>query len=322
MKTMEMLNKFKEEGFIFKAEYRGEVHPWEYSNDSIVKMIEEEYFFCQATILIYDMYECGCIENNGYYLLAKNLEANIEEYEFYKCHYSIDTEEKEIELQYIFHHKIEGICDWCESQKEEWVDAETLAINTEAFEGMNWHHGLVTGFAGYVTEDDLFRNIDFFVNTTRYNLDKHVCTTHTCQCVGPIGLILEGDVKVASNIDLYSRTNHVTGHKEVNINDDRYQDGQIDYPEEFDFDRWSHTEIIIRPRKIKGIWWKVGNNFGASVEKKLKALCKALKIKFYYINDYENINLLEDIAITAAIEEEINKYTEHESLPIHAPMWA
>ena len=119
---------------------------------------------------------------------------------------------------------------------------------------------------------------------------------------------------MASNIDLWSRTNANT-HKEIDVNRYSYINGRIDTPEDFNFTLHSHTEILVKPRRIKAVWIRESSSFAMGLEKRIKAYARTLKASIMYINENDMVTHIEETAI------EHDEFAEYDRYVTHAAMW-
>lgn len=135
-------------------------------------------------------------------------------------------------------------------------NCETL----NSFTGYKWCHGLAAYSGGNALDK---------ARAILNNPQMELCCSFEDQQIGPIGLYITGDCKVASNIDLASRI----------YNEARYYDSDswrskalISSPEEIDESQWDHGEGIITNIKIPGFW-----------------------VKAWYLNDPESEIIISDL---------------------------
>ena len=174
--------------------------------------------------------------------------------------------------------------EWTEEDNDnDWVDVMELADDSLNFNKMTWNHGLFTGFSGSIKEDEVFDRATWIKDSC--GQDKHVCTSHAQQFLGQFGIGLRGKVIVASNIDLWSESTP-EDHKRINPTWLRYKLGRVNHPDDFDFSIDSHTEIIIRPKKVVYLWINVGEiTFTQSFINKVKALAIKWQVPLYEVAD-------------------------------------
>lgn len=304
------LNELLEKGFEWKEEY---IKPSYDGKVATLDYLKTTFSRFDVIFRIKTIYNCGCSDFDTFFV------SEIDECLFEHSEYSYSNYEvfdDELVLIHWFVEHVDEMCFNCEMDAEDWRDVSDLNFDGTKFANMDWCHGLCTGFSGYVEEDEVFSRADYVTNAAKCNKDTHICTTHSSQMIGPIGLVLTGEVVMASNIDLWSRTNANT-HKEIDINKDAYIYGRIDDPEDFDFSMHSHTEILVRPTKIKAVWIRETSTFAMKLEKKIKAYARALDVPVYYINEKDIVTHVVESTIA------LNNYDEYESLlPMHTPMWA
>ena len=164
--------------------------------------------------------------------------------------YSKDTLLNYIDNMHGFDHLsinlwISGRCDINIHQKNfSMVYVRDMETNHN-FDGFRWCHGLdAYSFGQGPIESAL---------GIQHNPQWEICCSREDEPIGPIGLYIEGDCKVYSNVDLYSEFDD-TG-RYFNIDSGRAR-GIVDHPDDIDAEAWDHSEAIVCNTKITGLWVK------------------------------------------------------------------
>jgi hypothetical protein len=104
-----------------------------------------------------------------------------------------------------------------------------------------------------IEEPDHTKQITSNFNTIKEHPEYQICTSTSA--IGEIGLILKGDVLVASNIDLYSQIDFKRDNRRY-ITKDTFRAEGIIYDAKDLEKKWDHDEIIVQNTIIDSIWVK------------------------------------------------------------------
>ena len=136
-------------------------------------------------------------------------------------------------------------------------------LNKESFKGVTLYHG----FNAFHT----FKPWDYKFNTLKNNPQRQICTS--TKYLGYMGVIVDGDILMASSYDLLSSVEKDTNRRYF---DDKNMDSIVyDYNdlELHEDDIYENNEIIVTNVKIKAIW------VTSDAPNKLKAFAKDLAEK-------------------------------------------
>ena len=136
-------------------------------------------------------------------------------------------------------------------------------LNKESFKGVTLYHG----FNAFHT----FKPWDYKFNTLKNNPQRQICTS--TKYLGYMGVIVDGDILMASSYDLLSSVEKGTNRRYF---DDKNMDSIVyDYNdlELHEDDIYENNEIIVTNVKIKAIW------VTSDAPNKLKAFAKDLAEK-------------------------------------------
>ena len=148
--------------------------------------------------------------------------------------------------------------------------------NNEAFNGFTWTHGLAAYSAGQIVEK---------ATDIQNNPQWEICCALMNQPIGPVGLYLEGDAAVVSNIDLYSGFDEKGRYYDCET---FRADGIVNSPDEIDEEEWDHCEAIVRNVRVTGIWvkdWYVEKDEATIKELEDKLGFKAVVVEARRAND-------------------------------------
>lgn len=153
------------------------------------------------------------------------------------------------------HIDIDFVCEEC--FKKNIVYVEDLKPYDRAFDLMVWSHG-VNAFNRAKSSNEIRSRI---LSVSMFE-DIEICCSHKTQRIGDVGVFVKGEVVCVSNIDLWSKIDQRSGKRFV-LKDCYRNSGIIRHFSQYSTDKWSHTEVVVKPRKVCGIWAKENflNNF-------------------------------------------------------------
>lgn len=157
------------------------------------------------------------------------------------------------------------------------------------FHSMVLSHGVATGYGNNTSLFNAQSNIEWVLDNL--NSDAEICCSNKKQCLGPVGIYIQGFNRVVSNMDIYSYVNE-NGIREWE-NSVRSSNGLISRIEEYFPDVWEehlrqHAEHIVCPRKIRGLWikdWAVKDSSYDEIHNYMESLSAQLGIKLYVIKE-------------------------------------
>ena len=136
-------------------------------------------------------------------------------------------------------------------------------LNKESFKGVTLYHG----FNAFHT----FKPWEYKFNTLKNNPQRQICTS--TKYLGYMGVIVDGDILMASSYDLLSSVEKDTNRRyfdDKNIDSIVYDYNDLELHED---DIYENNEIIVTNVKIKAIW------VTSDAPNKLKAFAKDLAEK-------------------------------------------
>ena len=167
----------------------------------------------------------------------------------------------------------EHCCDYCTGSKYlEPVDF--------LFHNMILSHGIATGYSGNVDAKEIVNRFLWLNNAC--GEDVEICCSHKSQRIGGIGVYVKGYNSVVSNIDLFSSTG-MDGRKYFQ-EDSWRTDGIVFNREDYSLNQWDHTEHIVYPDKIIGVWikeWFLTNPEAKELAETLKQMCREHNMVFH-----------------------------------------
>ena len=125
-----------------------------------------------------------------------------------------------------------------------YCDTLTERLNKESFNGVKLYHG----FNAFNTP----KPWDYKFNTLKNNPQRQICTS--TKYLGYMGVIVEGDILMASSYDLFSAVEEGTNRRYF---DDKHMDYIVyDYKDllHHEDDEDENNEIVVTNVVIKAIW--------------------------------------------------------------------
>ena len=195
----------------------------------------------------------------------------------------IDEESAEL----ILVRNIDTECDLCElmghSNKSSNYTEKVYCSDMPSpvgFENVTKYHGVAAYSGAYCSYDAKENAIDVF-----NNLEWEICCA--TRAIGPIGLVIDGKVLVASNVDLCTEIDKTNGKRFFVMSDskrDRACRGIINDASQIE-KKWDHDEIVVTDNKVVAIWikdWAI-DEFKDTADE----LCKLFNVKLEVIETEE-----------------------------------
>ncbi len=157
----------------------------------------------------------------------------------------------------VLHRKTWGQCTDCDifgPTNRLDKDAEKIYCSDmprpEGFETVTKYHGLAA-YSGTFSPDKAIDNAKDLINNPSWEI---CCSTRP---IGPIGLVINGTVITASNVDLCSMIDRNNGKRffEVSKDDHRACKGIIHYAYQLK-KQWDHDEIVTKDNTVVAVWVK------------------------------------------------------------------
>lgn len=212
-----------------------------------IDMAEDAIFIkCYLNILKYYRKHITTCESCGEELSLEDWEINEEEFIYLsKKGNKVYSNQKIGYKEVITEEKAERMCDKCEGAysalENYWCDN----ILSRTY----YSHGVATGYSGTVNVEEIDNRFRFIANT-----NNSICCSYKSQHIGAIGVYVKGTIAYGSNIDLGSY-NDSYGNKIFNTDHWRAK-APVKRVEDLDFTLWDHTEFILYPEEVVGIWVK------------------------------------------------------------------
>ena len=168
----------------------------------------------------------------------------------------IDEESNEL----IVVRNIDKECDLCELMEMEHSNKSSKYTekiycsdmpSPVGFESVTKYHGVAAYSGAYCSYEAKENAIDVFNNP-----EWEICCA--TRAIGPVGLVVDGDVLVASNVDLCTTIDDNNGKRYFIVSDDKRSRacrGIINYAYQIE-KKWDHDEIVTTNNKVARVWIK------------------------------------------------------------------
>lgn len=226
-----------------------------------------------AYIEVYGQFSCGCTEFMFYYTLKefkeKYADANI------SFTYDLDDAAPDFATDVEVIISVDYMCPDC-MDKNSRVYCDTC-VAPQGFESVTKYHG-IAAYNSYTMKSVG----DYFVRCQ--NIKDHPEWQICCSSrpIGEIGVVIDGDVLCASNMDLYTEIDPDNGR--------RYFDGSryrathlVNYANELDSTVWSHDEIVTHNNTIRYVW--VYDQASQAIKDYGKFIAKLFKVCYVEISN-------------------------------------
>lgn len=213
-------------------------------------------------VILVTLYKCG--HESKYYATYDDnvLESSLTKYIKYEIVEDYQIAKKMIsDKALIVYEAVESKCSECWLIKDIQKIYCDEQVRPTGFENITKYHGLAA-FTGEYTMESAINNLRNLIAHPEYQI---CCSTSKC---GNIGVIVEADVLVASNADLWTYIEPETNRRYYEYDPfagpyERTGRAKwiINSADELDSSVWEHDEIVTTNNKIKAIWLKDSHSF-------------------------------------------------------------